>query len=79
MGPWGQPQHIAHHGVDVHVGQAALAGAAPEGGTARGQEGVHAAQGVVVAVVPHCRGAEHTQSLPQPPLPISPTPKSTRG
>lgn len=78
MGPRGEPQHVAHHGVDVHVGQAAVAGAAPEGRPARGQERVHAGQGVVIAVVPHCSGAEHTVTVTapaaQPLLPSPPPP-----
>lgn len=72
MRPRGQPQDVAHHGVDVHVGHGAQAVAAPKGGTARGQERVHAGQGVVIAMVPHCRGAEHTVTVTA----LSPTAKA---
>lgn len=56
VGARGEPQDVAHHGVNVHVVQGAEAVAAPEGGAVGGQERVHAGQGVVIAMVPHCSG-----------------------
>lgn len=82
MWPWGEPQDVAHHGVDVHVVHGAVAVATPERGAVRGQERVHAGQGVVIAVVPHCSGAEHTVTVtasaaePLFPSPSAPTPKA---
>lgn len=58
MGLWCQSQDVAHHGVNVNVVYRALLVTLMESRPAGGQEGMHAWESVVIAMVTYWRKAK---------------------